>query len=324
MDRNEIIKLTKSYLDQSLAGLEIENPKIDFKACWYNLSHHKDISEFLKDTSAIANTFGLDGLIIIGFDEKNKAFFKTTFKDSNLKDTSLITDLINKNIDRLFEINIYDVSIDGNDLSIIHIPPSTDKPHVIRYYKKFDKQGKLKEELQRIFVRKGTSTFPAGKNDIELMFYDRKNIIPEYKILSSFHINYLHLSIPSSSTYNQRAFDYIKGSIPLTFENIGRRPVAINEVKMSLSIYADPSSHEILNIKSAQKYKAENIIVHPNEIKTQSIEFISRDYNNYSYEDASKYLDDILTNKKNLTTKYLSLVLSTGELIDSELSIAKN
>lgn len=324
MERDEIAKLTKSYLDQSIAGLEIENPKIDFKSCWYNLSNARDISEFLKDTSAIANTFGLDGFIIIGFDEKNKTFHKTTFKDSNIRDTSLITDLINKNIDRLFEINIYDVTVDGKDISVIHIPPSIDKPHVIRSYKKYDKQGNVKEELQRIFVRKGTSTYPAGKNDIELMFYDRKNIIPEYKVLSSFHVNYLYLSIPSSNDYNKRVFEHIKASIPLTFENIGRRPVAINEINARLSIYSDPSPHEVLNIRSIRKYKAENIVVHPNEIRTQMIDFISRDYNNFSYEDATRYLEDILNNKKNLTTKYLSLILSTGETLNSELSIAMN
>jgi len=105
MQRSEIEKTVKSYIEQDLGGQEIENQKCDFKAKWYDLKNPKDINEFLKDTSAIANTFGLDGLIIIGYDNRQKSFTQASFSDSNLKDTSYLSDLINKRIDRLFDIS---------------------------------------------------------------------------------------------------------------------------------------------------------------------------------------------------------------------------
>lgn len=187
MTREEVIKLAENYIAQARNGLDIENPKVDFKACWYNLNTSPGINEFIKDTSAMANTFGLDGLIIIGYDAKTKCLGNAKFSSSGFKDTSLIPDLIIKKVDRLFDINIYDARVDETDVCIIHIPPSIDKPHVIRLYHTFEKNGKIKkEEHQKIFVRRITSTIPAGKNDLELMYYDRKNFIPEYKILTSF------------------------------------------------------------------------------------------------------------------------------------------
>jgi hypothetical protein len=107
-----------SYIDQDLGGQEIENPKCDFKAKWNDLQTSKDINEFLKDTSAIANTFGLDGFIIIGYDSKKKCYTQASFSNCNLKDTSYISDLVNKKIDRLFDIAVYDFIINGNKISV--------------------------------------------------------------------------------------------------------------------------------------------------------------------------------------------------------------
>lgn len=88
-------------------------------------------------SQSIANTFGLDGFIVIGFDDREKKFYPASFKDSGLKDTSDLTAIINKSVDRLFEINHHEITYKDKRLSILHIPPSLNKPHVLRVHRVF-------------------------------------------------------------------------------------------------------------------------------------------------------------------------------------------
>jgi len=145
MNKDEIETLVSSYIEQSIQGLDKENPKFDFKRKWYNLKDPKEISEFLKDTTSIANTFGPDGYIVIGFDDDTKEFFPAKFSDSGLKDTSHIVNLVNGKVDTLFNINTIDIQFKGENLSIIHIPQSINKPHVIKKYITYDINGKEKK-----------------------------------------------------------------------------------------------------------------------------------------------------------------------------------
>jgi len=319
MERSTIETLVTSYIEQDLGGQEIENPKCDFKAKWYDLQTPKDINEFLKDTSAIANTFGLDGFIIIGYDSKLKSFTQATFSDSNLKDTSYLNDLINKKIDRLFDIAVYDFLINNNKISVLHIPPSVDKPHVIRNYQTFDKTNNIgKEEQHRIFVRKNTSTYPASKNDIELMFYDRKNIIPDYKILCSFHTDTLNISASSHHNGEQREISSVKAGMNLVFENLGKRPVAIIEIQISFTLFDDPSSNEIMHFTTGNGYRGSEIIVQPNRIEGVTINLKS-DFHKKGYDTTLHLVNDLTNGKKHIISKDLTLILSTGENLKCEL-----
>lgn len=148
MNQDEITQLVENLLRNSQAGMEVESPKIDFKRNWYKLNTAAGINEFLKDSSAIVNTVGPDGFIIIGFDEKTKTFHKASFKKSRLRDTSNLNNLITKGISYPFDITVYDVIIDDNMISIIHIPPSIEKPHVIKLYKKI--KGRNTKSYQNI------------------------------------------------------------------------------------------------------------------------------------------------------------------------------
>lgn len=319
MERSEIEKTVKSYIEQDLGGQEIENPKCDFKAKWYDLKNLKDINEFLKDTSAIANTFGPDGLIIIGYDSKQKSFSQSSFSDSNLKDTSQLSDLINKKIDRLFDIAVYDFVINENKISVLHIPPSIDKPHVIRNYQTFDKNNNAKEEQHRIFVRKNTSTYPASKNDIELMFYDRKNIIPDYKILSSYHTDTLNFNASSHHNGSEREISAVKTGMNLVFENLGKRPVAIIEIQLSFTFFEDPSPHEIMHFTTDNQYRGSEIIVQPNKMEGVTINLKSDYYKRNSYDKTQEFIKELNEGKRHLLTNSLTLILSTGDKLKSEL-----
>ncbi len=319
MERSEIEKTVNSYIAQDMGGQEIENPKCDFKAKWYDLKNLKDINEFLKDTSAIANTFGPDGLIIIGYDNKQKSFTQSSFSDSNLNDTSQLSDLINKRIDRLFDIAVYDFLINENKISVLHIPPSIDKPHVIRNYQTFDKSNNPKDEQQRIFVRKSTSTYPASKNDIELMFYDRKNIIPEYRVLCSYHIDTLSFNASSHNNGSEREISAVKAGMNLVFENLGKRPVAIIEIQVDFTFYEDPSLHEVMHFKTGNQYRGSEIVIQPNNIEGVAINFNSDYYKQNSYDKTLEFIKELNERKRHLHSNSLTLILSTGDKLKSEL-----
>jgi hypothetical protein len=319
MVRKEIENTVKSYIEQALGGLEIENPKCDFKAKWYDLKNPKDINEFLKDSSAIANTFGPDGLIIIGYDNKQKTFTQASFSDCNLKDTSDLSDLINKKIDRLFEIAVYDLLINDNKISVLHIPPSIDKPHVIRNYQTFDKKGNAKDEQHRIFVRKNTSTYPASKNDIELMYYDRKNIIPDFKILCSYHIDTLNISASSHFQHPSRVFSDVKAGMNLIIENLGKRPVAIIEIQIGLTFNDNPRSYDIMHFTTDNHYRRSEIIVQPNKIEGVTINLKSIYHTTNSFESTQNFINKLNAHKQSIITNSLTLILSTGNKLNCDL-----
>ena len=177
MDIERIQHIVHEHIEQSLMDIDKESLKFDFKYEWYPLNSLKGINEYLKDVTAMANTYGLDGFIVIGFDERRKQFKPAKFDDSGLKDTNELNKIIIKRVSHLFEFNSYDLIINGSALSVLHIPPAWEKPFFIRNYQTFDKQNKIKKEYhQKVFVRKNTGTFAASKYDIDLMYYDRKTL----------------------------------------------------------------------------------------------------------------------------------------------------
>jgi hypothetical protein len=232
MNEVEIRNRVSILINLSKDELEIENPKVDFKKQWYNLKDEFDAFEFMKDVTAIANTTGKDGLIIIGYDEKNRTFYPAKTKDCGLTDSSQIQNLVVKMCSDVFAINTFDIKIEEKELSIIHIPPILNKPIIVRCYKKEIKKGEIKEEEQRIFVRKNTRTHYANKNDIDLMYFEREYLKPEFE----YELNFLEYSKSShNSSTNYKTFP-IHNSIDLEFEieNLGRRNLSIKEAKITI------------------------------------------------------------------------------------------
>jgi hypothetical protein len=319
MTAEEIKRNVESYISQSKEGHEVENQKIDFKERWYDLSTGKGINEFLKDTSAIVNTVGLDGLIIIGYNAKANTYHDSKFSDCKLKDSSQIPDLINKRVDKLFDVVIHNIDIEGHQLNVIQIPPSLDKPHVIRNYQTFDIAGVHKrDEEQKVFVRRGTTTRPASKDDFELMYYDRKNIIPEYKIIAGFHSKTLELS-QHRQTVLDRTF-VIRSSIPFTFENIGRRPVAINQIVFELFLVENPvDDYYQLKFISVSHYWKHTIIIHPNEILNSEVVFDT--VAKYNESHFNYIVQKLEKNRSTVKVSNLNLRLTNESLIQSEVVI---
>jgi len=314
MTKEEIESRIVSYIYQSQEGLEIENPKVDFKREWYDLKEKEQINEFLKDTTAIANTVGLDGFIVIGYDEKQRIFYSSTFSDSKLRDTSDLNGLINKRVDRLFTINSYDIEIDDNKLSVIHIPPSFDKPHVIRNYTTFDKSGNEKTKFEhRIFVRKGTSVYPASKYDLDFMYYDRKNILPEYELHGSYHVG--------SCKFARDQKGFMSLQIGLNFENTGRRPIAITQIRIHFYVFGGSDENERLTFISDEKIKSENIVIQPGHLTNREAKFNSTKTVRENHPDWNQQTlnRDIRSPDSGLKCHPLNIQLANGKTLKIDL-----
>jgi len=266
LDINRIHSIVHEHLEQSLANLDKESLKFDFKYEWYDLTTLKGVNEFLKDTTAMANTYGLDGFIVIGFDERRKLFKDSRFEDCGLKDTNELNKLVIKRISHLFELNSYDVMINGHSLSVLHIPPAWEKPFFIRNYQTFTKANKVKKEYhQKVFVRKNTGTFSATKHDIDLMYYDRKNIEPDYRIFT----NIFKLSILPM----ERLI-----SLKFTVENAGKRPIAIVDYSLIIGLTQHKDTEcaavKIFGEKGSYAPQHSSEIVQPSHIKNFNVEFV--------------------------------------------------
>lgn len=209
---------------QISAGEQLETDKLEFKRTWYNLKGRKpkDADEFCKDIASIANTPGLEGNIIIGLDGNTGNLSNQPFSNSGLKDPSDLRNLVVKRIVEpvnydLDLIQIEDVKNKKYIVSLITIPPSIEKPHVIKQFG---------NRQNFIPIRKGTSINPANKTDIDFMYYDRKNITPEY------NIGIVHLRAKLTFNINGGS---IEANTEFLIQNIGRQPLALSLSSMVLN-----------------------------------------------------------------------------------------
>lgn len=251
MTQQEIELYISSMINQSLAGQDIEHPKLEFKSKWYDLKEEKTKAAFIKDTTAMANTVGLDGFIVIGYDESKQQFMPVQFSDCKLKDSSELPDIINRHVDRAFDIRYFPITVNGNPLNVLHIPPSLDKPHVIRLHRSWPNSG-LKEEKHRVYVRKGTKIEEATKYDLDFMYYDRKNLQPEYELYTFIDLNNLRLGLSAKDhQIYSKAVDECSGNLTLTIENTGRRSVHITGITCTIGL-SETDTTEDIELKSIE------------------------------------------------------------------------
>jgi hypothetical protein len=265
MTEKEVFEKVKALLNKAQIGLSIENPKVDFKREWYNLKDQDQISEFCKDVTAIANTVGLEGYIIIGYDEKNKSFHKSTIQNSGLTDIE-INQLLIKHVDGEVYINIYDLIIAENHLSVISIPLQFNKPFIVRNYRQ-----KNKDITHRIFVRKASGNSIANKYDLDFIYYDRKNVIPEI----GFNIYIQNISF----SYGGKP---VLCSVSLAFENYGIKPICFDAV--TIVIPFTESSFMLEITENAVERNSIKIKNNPLNIKGGEIRIYSS-LQNYLYGD---------------------------------------
>lgn len=205
---------------------KIEENKLDFKRHWYkfyvnNKLNKPEVIEFCKDVAAIANTVGDKGLIVIGLDESTGAIFHSPLKNSGITEMTLLRGFVSRHVDLPPTFILKEVSVHKKIVTVICIPPSLEKPHVIKLWR---------GRPNFIPVRKNTSTCPASRSDIEYMYFDRKNIEPEYQllieILGKERIGFFAKEIGGQF--------HIQIVLDLLIQNTGRRPIAIRRTELLL------------------------------------------------------------------------------------------
>jgi hypothetical protein len=230
MAKEEALKNIKDSIIARIKNKEqVEDNRIELKREWYKFKDptlgRNEESEFLKDIVAIANTPGPEGYLIIGIDEKSGEVYDSPFSKSGFKNFEDLSYFVVKNVDLPFKFDINEIEHIEEDtkkiISFLTIPPSLDKPHVIKLFKS------EKQEIQNyIPVRKGNCVWPASRSDIEFMYWDRKNIEPEYELD--------FLIYKSSWDIGDAERKKIIVSLPIAFRNYGRKPIAITNSTLKI------------------------------------------------------------------------------------------
>lgn len=317
----EIIQsLIASNIQQSIAGQEIEHAKLEFKKEWYNLKDDKGIAAFLKDTSAIANTVGPDGYLVIGFDTRSNQFHPVKFSDTGLRDSSELSGIIVKHVDRAFMIDYFPIEVEGHILNVIHIPPSLGKPHVIRNHKSWP-GGNLREESHRIYVRRGSRIWEATKYDLDLMYYDRKNIQPEYQVYGTIQFSDQNFGMNYQEFNPHKRFvEYLTLAAWITLENTGRRTISLGQIELSFGtkIHSGFPERIIFKGNSVSNHK---IILPPNDITHESFELSSLQFRGMDFQICSKAIEYWEWNKTEIpmhltlhTTNQLSIPVIVAQI----------
>jgi hypothetical protein len=148
-----------SIIEKVRNGFGVERTNIDLKRRWWRFDKPSDYNEFLKDICAMANTQNGDSHIILGVDEKGKVFNAPLPEDEGTIQ-SRHKDAIEPRIKMV--INEYD--IEDKTVSVITIPHSKNRPHMIKKYK---------DNRFWIPVRFGSSTLTATRSDLDEMYNER-------------------------------------------------------------------------------------------------------------------------------------------------------
>lgn len=155
---------------QIRAGVQYENPTVELKRSFWDISTDIGKNEFAKDLCTMANSKFGAGNIIVGIDGKTGDLHDIKLP----KDVADLANIINRKVLEPFNIEFKEVQVDEKNIIIIHIPYSYNKPHILRMNK---------EREMFIPIRKGTRTLSADKYDLDAMYSERdKIVVPPYQL----------------------------------------------------------------------------------------------------------------------------------------------
>ncbi|WP_176087250.1 AlbA family DNA-binding domain-containing protein [Virgibacillus dokdonensis] len=147
---------------------EDESVTLDFKREIYNKDKNH---EFLKDIVALANALSNDTYRYIIIGVKEQSGFKEYFdvKRDDVGDVANYQQLIDQNIEPNIPISIEYVEINDKNLAIFKIGPCDNAPYMFKKDYRKIKQG-------MIYIRTGTSTRFAKRQELDLMYQNRQKI----------------------------------------------------------------------------------------------------------------------------------------------------
>jgi len=307
----EVKEIIEYSIQKCINGHPVERPNLEFKSIWPNLkSKNEDYYKFVRNLCSIANSVSDKfGIIIFGFNEKTREFVDTSFRDTGLRDTSELQKLITKNITEPFPIEIDTIDIEENTLSVIIIPKSYAKPHVMGEYKTFKNEKINNGYKNYIPVRKETNINTANKYDLDLMYYDRKNMVFDKKTI---------LTPLSVSIENIFGLDLLK--VLVTVENIGIRYIAFRNFYIDIELRETQGENRSrrMNATSFRNVEYEeiirpgdkNIIIKPNSIVDLEVSFSNLVENQYKAK-------PLILNEKKFKTIFIAETID-GKLLNGE------
>ncbi|WP_338652678.1 ATP-binding protein [Sporosarcina psychrophila] len=147
---------------------ETESITLDFKKEVYGRPKKQ---EFIKDVAAFANAITSDTYryIVIGVKETNgeKEFVGVNREDFD--DVASYQQIIDQNIEPNIPLTLDFPSIQDKTIAIFKIGPCINPPYVLKRDTDKYKQG-------LIFIRKGTTTRLANRQDLDIMFQGRQKV----------------------------------------------------------------------------------------------------------------------------------------------------
>lgn len=169
-DRGINAEKIENISKQIKSGAQYENPIIELKREFWDLSNDDGKNEFAKDLTVMANSQYGAGNVIVGIDGKTGDLHHTTLPF----DAATLANIINRKVLEPFTIEFNEIQVDEKNIIVVHIPRSYNKPHMLRLYKNRE---------MFIPIRKGTRTQVADKFDLDLMYTERERIvIPPYRL----------------------------------------------------------------------------------------------------------------------------------------------
>ena len=172
------------HIDE-LIEFEPENTGLDFKATPYK---KENLFEFLKDVMAIANaSLDREGLIIVGVKKHaDNSFTVNPLPADSFVDAATYQNLVIENIEPDLHIEYLPHLYKSNQLvGVFKIDKATDKPYIM---KKVFGSGNAIRRKGESFIRKGTTTFPLMRQDIDRI-YEQRRIADAYTHQVSFYFS---------------------------------------------------------------------------------------------------------------------------------------
>lgn len=314
MTEEEIINFVKNKISLSLnTSSHQESNKLDFKLKWYELNDVKGKNEFLKDCCSIINSYGGGhGFIVIGYGEKKKVFKDAEISNSGFNDDKYLIDIIRSKVDMYFNIQVFDVEIEiegaKRKLSIIAIPPSLNKPHVITEYK----EGAT-TYLNEIFVRHGSTNQRATKGDLDIMYSEKTSLIVDKQVNST--ISFKSLRVPSELGKLTSRYSI---SSDLILHNVGSKNILVRKIIMEVKVevLGEWEKDTLKFISKQDKF----LIIKPDSVE-HNIEHFEVDNRSPNFNQRlSEYYQNGI-DAYILAINFIDLVLINNEVIRTNLTI---
>jgi hypothetical protein len=316
MSVEEIKSFISTQILQSLDGYMVETNKLDFKRQWYDFKNEDGLNEFLKDSTSIINSYGGGhGFLVIGYDEKTRNFYESPFSHSGFKNDSDLLGIVKRKVDRPFNLQVIDHIFVTQEfhhkISIIHLLPSLDKPHVIRQFTKGGAQ-----YLNEIFIRKDKNCERASKADLDLMYAERPSLLTDRKAIFTFKTTRTRFY----PNHDEKAF-FLTSNIAI--ENGGFKAFAINSIQVKILNNAPFRDLQVFTMQfhSLIENYGHFPIIRPDEIYRFSATF--RYGVSLHREDADLFIQYLNQGVIEKTTKFdeVRLILSNGDFLLPQITM---